>query len=64
MITKKINVENYFCAFLIKIAATIEKNILGNQTPNPAGNDKLVENVVLNFDKITNTAPITIPAAK
>lgn len=42
----------------------MEKKKLGIQTPMPGGNAMFVEKVVLNFDKITKTAPITTPAAR
>ena len=37
---------------------------LGIHTPIPGGKDRFVEKVVLNLDNITNTAPITTPAAR
>ena len=38
--------------------------MLGNQTPMAGDNDKLLLNVLENFEIITNAAPNTTPEAK
>ena len=38
--------------------------MFGIQTPMIGGNDKLVEKVTANFDKITNVAPNMMPTAR
>ena len=57
-------INPYFCAVFIKYAATMEKKILGIQTPISGGSDRFVLKVVENFDRMTKIAPMTMPAAR